>query len=115
MNLVVNARDAMPKGGNIDIDVARIEVDDRSAAAYSGLPAGPYVRLSVRDTGVGIDPELRARIFEPFFTTKGASKGTGLGLSIIYGIARDSGGTVTFSSTPGKGTTFEVILPVATE
>jgi two-component system cell cycle sensor histidine kinase/response regulator CckA len=113
LNLVVNARDAMPEGGAIDVAITLVTLDDRTSLAYSGVKPGPYVRLSVRDTGVGIDPEVQAHMFEPFFTTKGPSKGTGLGLSIVYGIVRDSMGSVTFSTAPDKGTTFEVLLPLA--
>ena len=112
MNLVTNARDAMPpEGGAIDIRVSIVDLDTMGAARYPGIPSGHYVRLAVIDTGVGIDPALQPHIFEPFATTKELSKGTGLGLSIVYGIARDAGGTVTFSTAPNAGTTFEVLLP----
>jgi PAS domain S-box-containing protein len=112
LNLVVNARDAMPPaGGRIDICVSVVDLDPTGVLPYPGIPAGRYVRLAVADTGVGIDPDLQDHIFEPFFTTKGPSKGTGLGLSIVYSIARDAGGSVTFATTPGAGTTFEVMLP----
>jgi PAS domain S-box-containing protein len=114
MNLVVNARDAMPPdGGRIEVSVAVVDLDPTGVVPYPGIPAGRYVRLAVSDTGVGIDPDLQDHIFEPFFTTKGPSKGTGLGLSIVYSIARDAGGSVTFSTQPGAGTTFEVMLPYA--
>jgi two-component system, cell cycle sensor histidine kinase and response regulator CckA len=113
LNLVVNARDAMPDGGTIDVEIAHLTLDERTSLSYSGVKPGPYVRLAVRDTGVGIEPEVQAHMFEPFFTTKGPSKGTGLGLSIVYGIVRDAMGSVTFSTAPGKGTTFEVLLPLA--
>src|SRR5262249_18257598 len=112
LNLVVNARDAMPpSGGRIDVTVSVVELDPTGVLPYPGIPAGRYVRLAVADTGVGIDPDLQDHIFEPFFTTKGPSKGTGLGLSIVYSIAPDAGGSVTFATTPGAGTTFEVMLP----
>ncbi|HEV3141302.1 MAG TPA: ATP-binding protein, partial [Vicinamibacterales bacterium] len=118
-NLVVNARDAMPKGGAVDIEVATTQVKDGDESQYP-LPAGRYARISVRDTGKGIDPTIQAHVFEPFVTTKETTKGTGLGLSIVYGIAKDWGGTVTFtssssgSSAPRRGTTFEVLVPLIT-
>jgi signal transduction histidine kinase len=109
-NLVVNARDAMPQGGSIDIDVTTAAVEDGDRSRYP-LPAGRYARIAVRDTGGGIDPRVQAQLFEPFVTTKETTKGTGLGLSIVYGIAKDWGGTVTFS-TSRRGTTFEVLVPL---
>ena len=109
LNLVVNARDAMPNGGTIDVDVSLIEYDGARTGNYPGIPAGTYIRLAVHDTGGGIQPDLQPHIFEPFFSTKG-SAGTGLGLSIVYSIARDLGGAVTFA-TGGDGTTFDVIFP----
>jgi signal transduction histidine kinase len=115
MNLVVNARDAMPEGGRVDITVESVSLDERSVLRYQGLPAGDYARISVRDTGTGITPEQQAHVFEPFFTTKSPAKGTGLGLSIIYGIAKENGGAVTFTTAPNEGTTFEVLLPLILE
>ena len=112
MNLAVNARDAMPDGGGIDITLDTIEVDEHNAANYPGVPSYRYARIAVKDSGVGMDSDLQRQIFEPFFTTKDPDKGTGLGLSIVYTIAKESGGTVTCTSAPGKGTTFEVLLPV---
>jgi two-component system, cell cycle sensor histidine kinase and response regulator CckA len=112
MNLVLNARDAMPDGGTLEIRVDSFDVDEHNAARYPGLPPYRYARIAVQDSGVGMDAELRSHVFEPFFTTKEASKGTGLGLSIVYSIAKEAGGTVTCVSAPGKGTTFEVVLPV---
>src|SRR5262245_40230684 len=112
MNLVVNARDAMPDGGTVDVTIEPIMLDERTVVRYPGIPAGPYARIAVSDTGIGISEEQQPHVFEPFFTTKAPSKGTGLGLSIIYGIAKENGGTVTFSTTPNVGTTFEVILPL---
>jgi len=113
LNLVVNARDAMPEGGTIGVEVGAVQLDDRAALRYSDLSAGTYARVAVSDNGVGIAPDKQPHIFEPFFTTKGPSKGTGLGLSIVYGIAKDAGGTVSFSTRPGQGTTFEVLLPLS--
>lgn len=111
LNLVVNARDAMPNGGPIDVEVGPLAIDDQSSGRYPGIPHGDYARLAVRDRGCGIDPEMQPHVFEPFFTTKDPSKGTGLGLSIVYGIAKEAGGTVTFTSVPNAGTTFELLLP----
>jgi len=112
LNLVVNARDAMPEGGPIDVLVEPVRLDERSVLRYPGIADGPFARLAVTDTGVGIDPDVEAHIFEPLFTTKDASKGTGLGLSIVYGIAKAAGGTVSFTTGPTQGTTFEVLLPL---
>jgi PAS domain S-box-containing protein len=112
MNLVVNARDAMPDGGTIDITIEPVRLDERSVLRYPGIAAGTYARIAVSDTGVGISAEQQPHVFEPFFTTKAPSKGTGLGLSIIYGIAKENGGTVTFSTMPNEGTTFDVLLPL---
>jgi PAS domain S-box-containing protein len=111
LNLVVNARDAMPDGGVIDVGVGAMHVDARAALHRSGIAPGDYACLTVSDTGVGIAPDMQAHIFEPFFTTKDPSKGTGLGLSIVYGIAKESGGTISYASTLGSGTTFEVLIP----
>jgi len=111
LNLVVNARDAMPSGGAIDIGIDTVTIGADRSPEYPALTAGRYARIRVRDTGTGIDPALHAHIFEPFFTTKAASKGTGLGLSIVYGIVKECGGTVVFTSTPNLGTTFDVLLP----
>jgi len=110
LNLVANARDAMPGGGTIDVEVSAIEYDGARRGRYAGLPAGEYIRLAVHDGGAGIRQDHQAHVFEPFFTTKGTTA-TGLGLSIVYGIARDLGGTVTFSTGTDDGTTFEVIVP----
>jgi two-component system cell cycle sensor histidine kinase/response regulator CckA len=114
LNLVVNARDAMAKGGTVTIAVEPLQIGG-DLRRYPGASEGAFARISVTDTGAGIDPELQPHIFEPFFTTKGPSKGTGLGLSIVYGIAKDAGGTVTFLTAPGRGTTFEVLIPLAIE
>ena len=113
MNLVVNARDAVPEGGTINVYADIVSVDAQTSARYPTVVPGSYARIAVRDTGAGIDPGIERHVFEPFFTTKDPAKGTGLGLSIVYGIAKHAGGAVTFSSTPGEGTIFEVLFPIA--
>ncbi len=111
MNLTINARDAMPNGGRLTIVTESVEVDPEWASQHADLAPGRYAKLSVSDTGVGIEPEAQARIFEPFFTTKTESGGTGLGLATVYGIVKQSEGHVGMRSTPGEGTTFTVLLP----
>jgi PAS domain S-box-containing protein len=111
MNLVVNARDAMPEGGRLEIETGNAELDEAFVKPHAGLGPGKYVRLRVRDSGTGMRPETQSHIFEPFFTTKPQGKGTGLGLPTVFGIARQSGGTVLVNSEWGRGTTMEVYLP----
>ena len=111
MNLAVNARDAMPQGGSLAIAASVVDIDASAAAQRDGISPGEYVLLSVTDTGCGMTPDVCARIFEPFFTTKDPGKGTGLGLSTVFGVVNQSGGTVSVSSAPGRGTKFEILLP----
>jgi CheY-like chemotaxis protein len=113
LNLVINARDAMARGGRLTLEISRVKLDVDYAQMYPNVRTGDFVLIAVTDTGSGMTPEVKEKAFEPFFTTKGVGSGTGLGLSMVYGFARQSGGNIQIYSEPGQGTSIRMFLPAA--
>eukprot|EP00913_Durusdinium_trenchii_P019338 g18179.t1 len=113
LNLAINARDAMPRGGRLSVEISRVKLDVDYAQMYPNVRTGEFVLISVTDTGSGMTPEVKEKAFEPFFTTKGVGSGTGLGLSMVYGFAKQSGGNIQLYSEPGQGTSVRMFLPAA--
>jgi signal transduction histidine kinase len=111
LNIALNARDAMPDGGELRFTTAMVDVDEGWAGQHPPMTAGRYARLSIADTGTGMSPEVQARMFEPFFTTKAQGEGTGFGLATVYGIVKQSGGFIWVTSSLGTGSVFDIYLP----